>query len=340
MIINFESKEKKIWFYTSKVIAFVLVVLIYSLMIIGAYNVEAKVKSEKQQSTSSSDDLSSLNDYNRQYEDVAMNKDDFLFDEISSDVYYEYYYGMPMFSEDEENADDTADAEELSDSDMLLEDTDDENSDVLTEESEDILSDDVEHTDILEADLSDWRLVLVNKQNPVPDDYEFELANISPSYKADARIIDAVRQMLEASVNDGVHLSICSAYRSYERQIALFNNKMNKLMQQGMSYMDAYRIGSMSVTVPGTSEHQIGLALDILSDSYYEMDDGFGETEEGIWLRENAPDYGFILRYPEGKENITGIIYEPWHFRYVGVDYAKQITELGICLEEYVNGDY
>ena len=111
-------------------------------------------------------------------------------------------------------------------------------------------------------------------------------------------------------------------------------------MKDGMTYLEAYRIGSMNVTVPGTSEHHIGLALDILTGSYTSMDDGFGETEAGIWLAENAPDYGFILRYPSGKEEITGIVYEPWHFRYVGIKYSKYITQHGICLEEFLKGGY
>lgn len=191
-----------------------------------------------------------------------------------------------------------------------------------------------------EADADDWRLILVNKQNPVPDDYNAELSNINSSLMADSRIIDDIYDMLEAANRDGVDLMICSAYRSYDRQTTLFNNKMNKLMAKGMNYMDAYQLGSMSVTVPGTSEHQLGLALDILTGSYTAMDDGFGETKAGIWLRDNAADYGFILRYPQGKEEITGIIYEPWHFRYVSKDYSKEITNLGVCLEEYLEGDY
>ena len=110
-------------------------------------------------------------------------------------------------------------------------------------------------------------------------------------------------------------------------------------MDSGMTYLESYKVGSMNVTVPGTSEHHLGLALDILTGGYTTMDDGFGETKAGEWLAQNAPDYGFILRYPAGKEEITGIVYEPWHFRYVGKEYAKDITEKGVCLEEYLKGD-
>ena len=194
--------------------------------------------------------------------------------------------------------------------------------------------------EIVEPDPDDWRLMLVNKQNPVPDGFEPSLESINGSLYADERIIDEIYAMVDAASSDGVDLMICSAYRSYDRQKTLFNNKINKLMKQGMTYLEAYRTGSMNVTVPGTSEHHIGLALDILTGSYTSMDDGFGDTDAGKWLAENAPDYGFILRYPQGKEEITGIVYEPWHFRYVGTEYSKYITEQGICLEEFLKGGY
>lgn len=191
-----------------------------------------------------------------------------------------------------------------------------------------------------EIDADDWRLILVNKQNPVPSDFDVKLANINGSMYADERIISDIYEMIDAASEDGVDLMICSAYRSYDRQRTLFNNKINKLMNEGMTYLEAYKVGSMNVTVPGTSEHHLGLALDILTGSYTTMDDGFGETEAGKWLAANAQNYGFILRYPKGKEEITGIVYEPWHFRYVGRRYAKEITSLGVCLEEYLKGEY
>ena len=194
-------------------------------------------------------------------------------------------------------------------------------------------------TDAVTIDKDDWRLMLVNKQNPVPDDFDVKLSGINESLYADERIIDDIYRMVDAAADDGVDLMICSAYRSYERQRNLFNNKINHLMADGMTYLEAYKVGSMNVTVPGTSEHHLGLALDILTGSYTAMDDGFGETNAGKWLAENAPDYGFILRYPKGKEEITGIVYEPWHFRYVGTKYAKDITKRGVCLEEYLKGD-
>ena len=190
------------------------------------------------------------------------------------------------------------------------------------------------------VNINDWKLILVNKQNPIPEGYDPKLAAINGSISADERIIGDIYDMLNAASSDGINLMICSAYRSNDRQTTLFNNKMNKIIGKGYSYLEAYKEGSMSVTPPGTSEHQLGLALDILTGSYTAMDDGFADTPAGKWLYENSAKFGFILRYPKGKEQITGIIFEPWHFRYVGKEYAEEITKKGICLEEFISGDY
>ncbi len=187
------------------------------------------------------------------------------------------------------------------------------------------------------ADKNDWNLILVNKQNPVPEDYVYNLTDLGDGQQADKRIKGYVTDLLEAAKKDGIELVICSAYRSIDRQTTLFNNKIDKYMKEGMNYYDAFRNASFSVTVPGTSEHQLGLALDIITPDYTDLDSGFAETEAGKWLKENAADYGFILRYPEGKEYITGIIFEPWHFRYVGIENAKYITGHGLVLEEYLD---
>lgn len=182
----------------------------------------------------------------------------------------------------------------------------------------------------------DWQLVLVNKQHPVPDDYTFTLGTITGNMKCDVRIIDDLMAMLQAAKEDGISLMICSPYRDYNRQTVLFNRKIDYYMEKGYSYMEAYKISSITVTVPGASEHQIGLALDIVSNTYTELDTGFGETEAGIWLKEHGYEYGFILRYPLGKEYITGIQYEPWHYRYVGKEAATAIMSRGITLEEFL----
>lgn len=183
----------------------------------------------------------------------------------------------------------------------------------------------------------DWRLVLINKQHPIPEDYTFSLGTIKGSMQCDDRIIDDLLLMLQGAKNDGVNLVICSPYRDLNRQQILFNRKIEAYMSKGMSYMEAYKISSQAVTVPGASEHQIGLAIDIISDSYVTLDEGFGDTVAGKWLAAHSCEYGFILRYPLGKEYITSIEFEPWHFRYVGKEAAKVITEQGITLEEFVD---
>ena len=182
----------------------------------------------------------------------------------------------------------------------------------------------------------DWRLVLVNKQHPVPEDYTVTLGKIKGSMKCDIRILDDLTDMMQAAKADGILLVVCSPYRDYNRQTVLFNRKIDYYMEEGHSYMEAYKLASMTVTVPGASEHQIGLALDIVSTTYSWLEIDFGETEAGRWLKEHCDEYGFILRYPEGKEYITGIQYEPWHFRYVGKEAAAQIMERDITLEEFV----
>lgn len=182
----------------------------------------------------------------------------------------------------------------------------------------------------------DWQLVLVNKQHPVPEDYAVTLGKIKGSMKCDVRILDDLMDMMQAAKSDGIGLVVCSPYRDYNRQTVLFDRKIDYYMEEGHSYMDAYKLASMTVTVPGASEHQIGLALDIVSTTYSGLEIGFGETTAGKWLKEHCDEYGFILRYPEGKEYITGIQYEPWHFRYVGKEAAAQIMERDITLEEFI----
>lgn len=184
----------------------------------------------------------------------------------------------------------------------------------------------------------DWRLVLINKQNSIPDDYELTLGYIQTmkgTMQCDERIIDDLLLMQQEAKEDGISLGICSPYRETEYQKMLFNRKIKNYMSLGLSYMEAYQLSSQAVMVPGASEHQIGLALDIVTPSYTTLDEGFADTPAGQWLAENSYKYGFIVRYPKGKEYITGVEYEPWHFRYVGRDAAAVITEEGITLEEF-----
>lgn len=214
-----------------------------------------------------------------------------------------------------------------------------ENADILQNvKKEEVSSINMQEEEKYQFSKEDWRLVLINKQHPIPDNYTFTLGNIKTIkgvMKCDERIIEDLLSMMQAAKEDGVNIAICSPYRDLNRQEVLFNRKIKAYMSKGMSYMDAYSISSQSVTVPGASEHQIGLAIDIVSDDYITLDEGFADTNAGMWLAEHSYEYGFILRYPKGKEYITSIEFEPWHFRYVGKEAARVMTKEQITLEEF-----
>lgn len=213
----------------------------------------------------------------------------------------------------------------------------DENAGIL-EETESTEEEETESENSIAFSADDWRLVLINKQHPISEDYTFTLGNIKTikgDMQCDERIIEDLLSMMQAARADGVNLAICSPYRDLKRQEVLFNRKIEAYMEKGMSYMEAYKISSQAVTVPGASEHQIGLAIDVISDEYITLDEGFADTKAGKWLTGHSCEYGFVLRYPEGKEYITSIEFEPWHFRYVGKEAATVMTEEGITLEEF-----
>jgi len=181
-------------------------------------------------------------------------------------------------------------------------------------------------------------LVLVNAENPLPDSHSPNMKSLPNGLHFDERAIDQLNAMLSAMRAHGLSPVVCSAYRTIERQRTLFNNKVSQLVASGYSQMQAETEAHKSIAYPGASEHNLGLAADIVSMDYQLLDDKQAETPEVRWLLEYCADYGFILRYPLGKETITGITYEPWHFRYVGVTAARDIMSSGLCLEEYLEG--
>lgn len=185
-----------------------------------------------------------------------------------------------------------------------------------------------------------WYLELVNKDHPMEEDYDLELTELEEGYSVDSRIADAAKEMLADAKAAGMKIVICSAYRSVTRQEQIFNDSVKDRLNQGMNYWDAFEDTRLSVAEPGTSEHAMGLALDLVSNQYTELDERQETTKEAQWLTANCHKYGFILRYPPSKTDITGIIYEPWHYRYVGVEDATKIMELGITLEEYLEEYY
>lgn len=181
-----------------------------------------------------------------------------------------------------------------------------------------------------------WSLLLVNSVSPLASDFDVELEVITDNYRVDARIAESLRKMFNKAREDGIELMICSAYRPIAKQEELFEKQKRKHIANGMDNDEAETQAATLVARPGTSEHHTGLAVDIVTPTYQNLDEGFEDTAAFGWLSENVADFGFILRYPKGKESITQISYEPWHYRYVGIENAKKIQEAGYCLEEYL----
>ncbi len=191
---------------------------------------------------------------------------------------------------------------------------------------------------IVDPNEGDWRLVLVNKTHRLASNMEIETRQIQGE-EVDARVYDSLVQMLEDGERDSDReFLVCSGYRSVDLQKELFENKIQRVMaaDTSLTYDEAYEIAATVVAIPGASEHNTGLTVDICAVDFQMLIEEYEETDEAQWLRENCYRYGFILRYPKGKEDVTGIIYEPWHFRYVGVEAATEIMQRGITLEEYL----
>ena len=186
------------------------------------------------------------------------------------------------------------------------------------------------------VDVSD-PLLLVNPWNAVPEDYAVSLVSIGDGESVDQRCYGDLMQMLDdCAVYGNAQPYVCSSYRTNDTQTRLYENKVDRLIAQGYSPSDARIEAAKAVAIPGTSEHQLGLAVDIVDLRYQVLDAGQEDTATQQWLMQNSWKYGFILRYPNDKTAVTGIIYEPWHYRYVGRENAKAIYESGLCLEEYL----
>ena len=181
------------------------------------------------------------------------------------------------------------------------------------------------------------QILLVNPWNFLPEDYDPEIVDVEGWWwKSNAICYPALQEMLQACRDAGLTPYIASAYRTHADQIYLHNNKIQRLINEGYSEAEARELAGTVVAVPGTSEHELGLAFDLVDDSYRNLDEAQENTAVQKWLMENSWKYGFILRYPNDKSEITGIIYEPWHYSYVGKHEAQKIYESGLCLEEYL----
>jgi len=183
-----------------------------------------------------------------------------------------------------------------------------------------------------EESIDDWRILLVNADNPIPEGYSVELSNIDDTRMFDSRAVDDLMKLIEDCRRmTGQPIWPQSTYRDRDTQEQLFNDEVRKYIEEGKTREEAEKLAIKRVARPGTSEHETGLAVDF---NYVNME--FEKSKAFEWLVENSHKYGFVLRYPKDKESITGIEYEPWHFRYVGKEHAKVMKENNFCLEEYV----
>ncbi|MBR4282587.1 MAG: M15 family metallopeptidase [Clostridia bacterium] len=192
----------------------------------------------------------------------------------------------------------------------------------------------IEYTKSGAAELNEWYLILVNKDNVLASSWTpSSLTKVADGERLDSRIITAYNDMLKAASKEGLNIYPVSTYRTVDTQNRLFQNKVSrvKAANPGLTQEQAEKEAATAVARPRTSEHECGLAVDFI-----DVEERFANTKEGKWLKENCTEFGFVLRYEKGKESITNVIYEPWHFRFVGIKHAKRMQQLGMCLEEYV----
>lgn len=185
------------------------------------------------------------------------------------------------------------------------------------------------------------KILLVNPWNYVPEGYDPELVEIphglaTQNMKVAAECYDALIAMLEACNRESPRVCVVSAYRTHDYQARLYKNKVTRVEAQGYSHEEALIEAAKVVAIPGTSEHQLGLAVDIVDTRSYDLTDIQETLPAQQWLMAHSWEYGFILRYPNDKTSVTGIIYEPWHYRYVGTELAKELYDAGLTLEEYL----
>lgn len=187
--------------------------------------------------------------------------------------------------------------------------------------------------------LGQWNLKLVNRQNLLENNTNIQTAKIEARFardvgmKYDARAVSYLNAMCAAAEKDGVSLLVISSFRLHSRQVTLFQNQLKKVKANNPQLSEQAAIDKAATVVayPGSSEHELGLAVDFNS-----VEETFENTKQFAWLQAHAAEYGFVMRYPKSKQSLTGVIYEPWHYRYVGKDHAAKINQLGYCLEEYV----
>lgn len=197
-------------------------------------------------------------------------------------------------------------------------------------------------TDLPEGKLADWNLMLLGPAANAKIDKDLDIEKIKfDTQYVDARAAPAYQKMYDAAQKAGITLYLRSGYRSIATQRNNYDANIQEELAKGNNEAEATRLTNLYFTVPGHSEHHSGLAFDIITPEYqkdvYDLNESFAKTDAYQWLVENCAEYGFILRYPKDKTDITQINFEPWHYRYVGIEHAKYIMSRNLCLEEYVD---
>ena len=249
--------------------------------------------------------------------------------------------GRDQAAKEDSPADENGAAEDSGENDRETADSDAKDKDAQADEEPEQAAEVSGQQDDLEADAGadvedEDLLILVNPWNTVPEGYKVETSSLLNGESVDSRCYSDLAAMLQECLAAGGSPIVCSAYRPHEKQVRLYQEQVDSLLAQGRTQEEAEAEAGTVVAVPGTSEHELGLAVDICDSENQNLDESQLETLTQQWLIEHCWDYGFILRYPVDKSEITGIIYEPWHYRYVGRKNAAKIHESGLCLEEYL----
>ena len=249
--------------------------------------------------------------------------------------------GRDQAEKEDSPADENGAAEDSGENDRETADSDAKDKDAQADEEPEQAAEVSGQQDDLEADAGadvedEDLLILVNPWNTVPEGYKVETSSLLNGESVDSRCYSDLAAMLQECLAAGGSPIVCSAYRPHEKQVRLYQEQVDSLLAQGRTQEEAEAEAGTVVAVPGTSEHELGLAVDICDSENQNLDESQLETLTQQWLIEHCWDYGFSLRYPVDKSEITGIIYEPWHYRYVGRKNAAKIHESGLCLEEYL----
>lgn len=225
------------------------------------------------------------------------------------------------------------------------EDSESTNNNQSKEETDSVTEEEKDHLALIESlpenvSTKDWNLILVNNWNPLPDDFEPDLVEVEPDKQIDRRIVNAYENWTAAAEAAGYNLYLASGYRSVERQQNNYDRSINQYVQEGYTKEEAVEKTEEYIAIPKRSEHHTGLAIDIVDQEWIAEGNGltpdYDTQESQKWLIDTMGDYGFILRYPEDKKEVTDINYESWHFRYVGEENARFIIDHNLALEEYI----